>query len=108
MKRTGFARRLSSGLVSQTGDAVDREQEFLEDFGARRLDESAVVALLERARLSGDTELRRLAKEVQVWRHVAPLLLDRLAPPGSPIDDGDALLKFARFLIRGEGAIGAG
>jgi hypothetical protein len=87
---------------------MDREQECLEDFGAPRLEESAVDALLERARATGDVDLRRLAKEVQVWRHVAPLLLDRLAPAGSPLDEGDALLKFARFLIRGEGAIGAG
>jgi len=82
------------------------EREFLEEFGARPLEASAVEALLDRARATGDLELRRLAKEVQVWRHLGPLLLDRLAPAGAPFDDGDALLKIARFLIRGGNAIG--
>jgi len=35
--------------------------------------------------------LPRLAKEVQMWRHVAPLLLDRLVPTGAPIDEGDPM-----------------
>jgi hypothetical protein len=84
---------------------VESDKEFLEDFGARRLEDAAVEALLERARGAGDADLRLLAREVKVWRQVAPLLLDRLAPAGSPLDEGDALLKFARFLIRGEGTI---
>lgn len=91
----------------QTGDTVDLDQDSLEDFGAPRLAESAINALLERARMMEDIDLRRLVKEVQVWRRVAPLLLDRLAPPGSPLDESDALLMYARFLVRGEGAIGA-
>jgi hypothetical protein len=84
------------------------EQEFLEDFGESRLADSAVVTLLERARAAGDVDLRRLAKEVQMWRQVAPLLLNRLVPAGAPIDEGDPMLKFARFVIRGEGSVGAG
>jgi hypothetical protein len=84
---------------------MEPEQEFLEDFGARRLADSAVIALLERARAAGDVDLRRLAKEVQMWRNVAPLLLDRLVPAGAPIDENDAMLKLARFVIRGEGSV---
>lgn len=87
---------------------MEFEDEFLKDFGERRLEDSAVEALLDRARAAGDSDLGRLIKEVRLWRHVAPLLLDRLMPQGSPVDEGDALLKFARFLIRGEGAIRAG
>jgi hypothetical protein len=87
---------------------MESEQEFLEDFGARRLADSAVTALLERARLAGDVDLRRLAKEVQMWRHLAPLLLDRLVPAEAAIDDADPVLKLARFMIRGEGSVGAG
>ena len=84
------------------------EREFLEDFGARRLEASAVEALLDRARVTGDIELRCLAKEVQVWRHVGPLLLDRVASASASADEGDALLKLARFLSRGEGPIADG
>jgi hypothetical protein len=87
-------------------DDEESEEEFFEDFGATRLADSAVQALLVRARASGDVDLRRLAKEVRVWRRIAPTLLDRIAPRGSPIDDSDALLKLARFIIRGEGTIG--
>lgn len=86
----------------------ESEQEFLEDFGAGRIDDSALESLFERARQSGDVELRRVLKEVRVWRYLAPLLLDRIVPAGAPLDETDALLKTARFLIRGEGAIGAG
>jgi hypothetical protein len=46
-------------------------------------------------------------KEVQYWRFITPLLLDRLAPAGTPIDESDTLLKLARFQIRGEGGIGS-
>lgn len=96
-------------VVSQTdGGMVDEgesEKEFFEDFGASRLDDGAVQALLVRARSSGDTELRRLVKEVQMWRQFAPQLLDRVAPLGSPVDESDGLLKIARFIIRGEGKI---
>jgi hypothetical protein len=84
----------------------ETEQDFLEDFGSPRLSASAVEDLLARARAAGDVDLRRLAKEVQLWRWLAPQLLDRLAPVGSAPSHGDSLLKTARFLIRGEGAIG--
>lgn len=86
----------------------EAEQEWFEDFGARFLEDAAVQAILDRARASGDTELRRLVKEVLTWRGLAPLLLDRVVVAGAPIDESDAFLKYARFVIRGEGAIGAG
>jgi len=86
----------------------ESEEEWFEDFGARFLDADAVEALLERARSSGDRELRHLVKEVMVWRRIAPLLLERVVAAGAPIDEADAFLKYARFVIRGEGAAGAG
>jgi hypothetical protein len=86
-------------------DDEESESEFFEDFGASRLDDASVRALLVRARDAGDVELRRLVKEVQTWRHLVPQLLERLAPAGSPVDESDGLLKIARFLICGEGKI---
>ena len=86
-------------------DDEESESEFFEDFGASRSDDASVQALLVRAREAGDVELRRLVKEVQMWRHLAPQLLERLVPAGSPVDESDELLKIARFLIRGEGKI---
>ena len=81
--------------------------EWLEDFGERRADDAAIQSLLERTRTIGDVELRSAIKEIQMWRWPAPLLLERLAPGGSPIDESDHFLKLARFLVRGEGASGA-
>jgi len=82
------------------------EEEFLEDFGAPRLSSTAVEELLARARAAGDVDLKHLVKEVQLWRWLAPLLLDRLAPVGSTPSEQDSLLKLARFFIRGEGSMG--
>jgi len=86
-------------------DDGEAEKEFFEDFGASRSDDATVQALLVRAREAGDVDLRRLVTEVQMWRHLAPQLLERLAPVGSPVDESDGLLKIARFIIRGEGKI---
>ena len=76
---------------------------WLEDFGRSREDDATIQRLLERARASGDAELRRALQEVQLWRWLVPHLLDRVAPRGNPIDESDQLLKLARFFIRGEG-----
>jgi len=97
------------GEASEVDGAMNDEEsesEFFEDFGASRLDDASVQALLVRARNTGDVELRRLVKEVQLWRLLAPHLLDRLVAAGSPVNESDGLLKIARFLIRGEGGIG--
>ena len=99
---------LKGSIASQTEESVEDnepEDEFFEDFGAARLSDSSLQDVLRRARASGDVDLRRLVKEVQMWRQVAPSLLDRLSPPGAQIDESDALLKIARFLIRGGGKI---
>lgn len=81
------------------------EEEFFQDFGASRLDDAAVNSLLVRARATHDVELRRLVKEVQMWRFLAPHLLDRVVPRGAHMDESDAVLKWARFVVRGDGAI---
>jgi hypothetical protein len=82
-------------------------EEWLEDFGGPRQDEATIQRLLERARSDGDVELRRALKEVQMWRWLTPHLLDRVAPLGTPTDESDQFLTLARFVVRGEGAIGA-
>jgi hypothetical protein len=84
----------------------ESEDEYLEDFGAARLEDSELERLLGRARAAGDVELRRLVKEARMWRRIAPALLDRSVPAGSPVDEADALLKLARFVVRGEGKLG--
>jgi DNA-directed RNA polymerase specialized sigma54-like protein len=99
---------LNGGIVSQTEESAEDnepEDKLFEDFGAARLSDSSLQDVLRRARASGDIDLRRLVKEVQMWRQVAPSLLDRLSPPGTRIDESDALLKLARFIIRGRGKI---
>ena len=55
--------------VSQTGEAMDDEEsenEFIEDFGASRLDDASVQALLVRTRAGGDLDLRRLVKDTEM------------------------------------------
>jgi hypothetical protein len=86
----------------------DRElEEFYEDFGTPPLSASELDAILERARLASDRELRLLVKEVQVLRVVMPLLLERIEKcEGASDEPEDNVLKLARFLIKGEGAIG--
>ena len=81
--------------------------EWLEDFGSSRADNAAIQALRERVRAAGDGDLQRAIEELQMWRWLAPYLLDRIVPVGAPIDEADQFLKLARFLVRGEGAIGA-
>ena len=85
------------------GESLD---EFCEDFSALGPDDTSLARILAQARAVGDADIRRLVKEVQYWRFITPLLLDRVAPRGSPIDESDPILKLARFQIRAEGAIG--
>jgi hypothetical protein len=89
--------------------AADSENyhEWLEDFGASRADDAELQKLLERVRATGDADLRRAIKELQLWRWLGPYMLDRIVPVGAPVDETDQVLKLARFLVRGEGAIGA-
>ena len=83
-------------------------QEFFEDFGAslRRAD---LVRLLDRARLTGDRELRLLVKQHQTLRGVAADALRALEPHlGEPLRDGDASkprsypIGFLKFLLEEE------
>ena len=82
-------------------------EEFYEDFGAQPLSASNLEAILDRARLSSDRELRLLVREVQVLRWLLPILLERIERcEGVSDKPDDEVLKLARFIIRGEGAIG--
>lgn len=82
-------------------------EEFYDDFGAQPLPASQLEAILERARLSSDRELRLLVKEVQVSRWLMPILLERVEKcEGVSKESDDGVLKLARLIIRGEGAIG--
>lgn len=61
-------------------------------------------AILERARLASDRELRLLVKEVQVLRWLLPILLERVEKCGGVSDrSNDQMLKLARFITRGIG-----
>ena len=86
----------------------DRElEEFYEDFGAEPLSASELDAILHRARLASDRELRLLVQEVQVLRWLLPILLERVERcEGISSESKDEVLKLARFIVRGEGAIG--
>jgi hypothetical protein len=82
-------------------------EDFYEDFGAQPLSASELDAVLERARLASDRELRLLVKEVQSLRRLLPVLLERVEKGEGAADESeDEFLKLARFIIRGEGAIG--
>ena len=86
----------------------DRElEEFYEDFGAQPLSTQELDAILERARLGSDRELRLLVKEVQILRWLLPSLLERVEKcEGASAESDDVILRLARFILRGEGAIG--
>ena len=88
-------------------DEDEALRELCEDFSAPGPDEPALERILAHARTLGDADLRRLVHEVRYWRFLAPALLDRLAPRGTPVDRSDPLLVLARFQIRGEGGIGS-
>ena len=82
-------------------------EEFYEDYGAQPLSASELDAILERASLASDRQLRLLVKEVQVLRWLLPILLERVEKcEGVSTESKDEVLKLARFIIRGEGAIG--
>jgi len=87
---------------------METDQEFFEDFGAAAISDAELEAMLNRARENGDRELRLLVKHYQALRHVSGLLLERIeasAPPEKLA--ADQVVRIARFIIRGEGAIGA-
>jgi hypothetical protein len=78
--------------------------EFLEDFGGPVPSEEDLESVLSRARVTEDRTLRLVVKEVKMRRWLCRLLLERLEL-GEVMPD-DQLIKMARFLVRGEGAIG--
>jgi hypothetical protein len=78
--------------------------EFYEDFGANLLSASELDTILKRARLASDSQLRQLVKEVQLQRWLLPRLLERAEQASN--ESEDQILKLARFIIRGDGAIG--
>ena len=82
-------------------------EEFYGDFGEPPLSETALDTLLERARNTSDRELRLLVKEVQALRWLLPQLLERIEiKDKNGAGEDDAILKMARFLVRGKGGIG--
>jgi hypothetical protein len=82
----------------------ESDKEFLEDFGATSFSDEELNTILDRARQSGDLELRRLVKQLQALRHISLALLERVEE--LPARDQDQVLKLARFIIRGEGGVG--
>ena len=82
-------------------------EEFYEDFGAQPLSAPELDAILKRAGLAADRELRLLVKEVQVLRWLLPILLERVERCEGASDEAkDDVLRLARFIVRGEGGIG--
>ena len=89
---------------------MEDDAEFFEDFGAS-LSEAEVHALLERARLSGDRELRMLAKQYLTLRRVASDLVAYMAERGCAEPEGAERpgqpatypVGFMRFLLRDPG-----
>ena len=82
-------------------------EEFYEDFGSQPLSASELDAILEQARVASDRQLRLLVKEVQILRWLLPLLLERVEKCEGSVDTSeDQILKLARFILKGEGAIG--
>jgi hypothetical protein len=79
-------------------------EEFCEDFGAPPLSSAELDALMERAKSTSDTQLRRLVEETQLHRWLLPRLLERAEQ--IPLEPEDQFIKLARFVVRGEGAIG--
>jgi hypothetical protein len=84
----------------------ETDDEFWEDFGRDPLTDRELDSLLRRARESGDVELRRAIKALKGLRWLSGVLLDRVeqAEPNA----ADPIIKTARFVVRGEGAIGKG
>jgi hypothetical protein len=82
----------------------DQEEEFYEDFGAQPPTNQQVDEMIVRARSAGDIQLRQLLKFHLTLRYVSEHLLQRVEATVEETDD--ALLKLARFIIRGEGGIG--
>jgi hypothetical protein len=79
-------------------------EEFYEDFGAQPLSTRELEAILERARITSDVELRRLLKEVQVLRWLVPILPERVEKTEGISDEPDEALKLAHYIVRGHGS----
>lgn len=79
--------------------------EFLEDFGARPLSDAELDGLLERTRGLVDGELRLAIKQLQALRWLSGVLLERIEDADHEVND--PIIKTARFMVRGEGAIGS-
>ena len=79
------------------------ENEFYADFGEPALSDEQLATLLERARSTGDVELRLLVKQHAALRRTAGRLLDELDRSGDPatVRSGE-IARFARFLVGGE------
>lgn len=81
---------------------MSEEEEFLEDFGAPALSDTELEALLERARATDDTELRRLVKQHRAIRFAGEMLLRHVeSTQGPAFIDANPTLRVARFLLRG-------
>lgn len=76
------------------------DNEFFADFGERALTDAQLAALVDRARSSGDAELRLLVKHYAALRRTARWLLEEL----DRSDDvaavrGGEIARLARFLV---------
>ena len=81
---------------------MEDESEFLEDFGAVPLSDAELEALLERARATNDTDLRRLVKQHRAVRFAGGAFLEHIeATQGPEVIAESSKLKIARFFLRG-------
>jgi hypothetical protein len=79
------------------------ENEFYADFGEPALTDEQLATLLERARSTGDVELRLLVKQYSALRRTTGWLLGELDRSGDPAAiRGGEIARFARFLVGGE------
>ena len=84
-------------------DAEAEENEFWEDFGTEGLSEAELDSLLHRARETQDRELRLLVKQFHALRWISEAMLTQIENgEASSLPPNFALLRIARFLIRGE------
>ncbi len=76
--------------------SVESEDEWYEDFSHSTLSDKEVQEFLIIARKNSDIQLRRLVKEVQFLRNLAPHLIE-VAEKG---DDKNNILDFLRRMIK--------
>jgi hypothetical protein len=78
----------------------ETEDEWMEDFGAPALTEVQIEALLTRARVTQNVDLRRLIKEFRTVRVAAEWLLQYIeSKEGPDVINNNEVLKVARFLV---------